>query len=149
MGIKVRGMAGTRVRLENERTIVPKAGFQAMKEGGEKIADLATAYTYVKRGYLEDAIRVLSARQSEGIVTVGISPKVSGHGQSRPVIYGTRLHEGYGNIGLGPASQAKDAGSGKVGPGFLTRAAKELRVEIQTDVLKAVARARTALRRGL
>ena len=157
MGLKVLFDADVVVAtLEGVGKDASREAFAAMKEGAKEIRDLAREYAPVDDGDLENAI-VAEAVPSKNEIYIGIDPRATDeHGRSVES-YGTMLHElqtigggslpaGLGLYGLGPKSQAKDAGRGIVGGKFLERAFTELARSI---VKKAGFRVKRVLNGGI
>jgi hypothetical protein len=135
---------GLKVEFDADSVIATIAGvgrdasreaFNALKEGGKEIRDLAREYAPVDDGDLENAI-VSEPVARETTVHVGIDPRatdelgrsVNGYGQmlhEMQTIGGGSVPAGMGLYGLGPKSQAKDGGRNVVGGKFLERAYQE------------------------
>lgn len=117
-------------RIEQIGNRAIKHGSELMAKEGEEIAKLAREFAPVDQGDLEAAIKsevvADAGRNRRNVVLVYVDPDARDeHGRS-VLAYGSLLHseqipEG-GVFGLGPKSEAKDAGRGVVGGGFLSRA---------------------------
>lgn len=105
------------------------AAFAVLKDEGREIRDLAREYAPIDEGDLEAAI-IMQSQKSENQVHVGIDPSAVDKRGVPINSYGAAMHEllapfGAGLYNLGKRSSAKDAGRGKVGGKFLTRAFRE------------------------
>lgn len=100
-----------------------------MREEGDTIAELARENAPVDDGELEDAIQVVEDRggvNNRVQVTVQVDPGAIDSKGVPVMSYARVMHEalapyGTGAFHLGPESQAKDGGSGKVGGKFMER----------------------------
>lgn len=143
MALRIRGIDGLALRLENFAEKSSEGARFAMERGAKKIQKLAKDYAPIDEGNLEDSIKVQS--KSEGIrrrkvFDVFIDESSEGTRASTVEQYAYVMHEGH--YELGEKSKLKDVavGPGKVGPKYLSRAAEDLSDEIKADVLANVSK---------
>lgn len=135
MGLKVTGLDGLGIRLENVALRASEGAREALERGSQKIRVKAIDYAPVDEGNLEEAIKTESNR--DGIhgrktFSVYVDDTAPGTRANNVGQYATIMHEGV--YKLGEKSQEKDAGRGVVGPKYLERALDDLEDEIKTDV---------------
>lgn len=139
--MKIEGVSETVKKLSRIHKRTHPRQLKALKEGGDKIAALASDNAPKKTGALEEAIKsipVKSGIRGRYEVVVGVDASELGEGFSK---YGFRydehLHENEFKPGI--ESQRKIESGKDVGSNFLGRALDELEQEI-ADELSEIAR---------
>jgi len=139
MGLRVRNLLATLKRLEAMGRNAEEEAIQAVKEGAQEIADLATNYAPRDLGDLEASIRVWKAGPKSFRVGVDDDHESGHKAFGRYLTVGEYAYYVHENIGRGAGSYGKNKG-GDAGPFFLSRASEELDAEIRAKVKKAMRR---------
>lgn len=117
-------------------------GARGLRRAAVRVQKLAVSYAPLEHGGLEDAIKIeedssgINRRKIFYVYVDPTSPELDASGQATGRLVGRYMHWIHeGDYKLGKASQAKNAGSGKVGPKFLERAADEVDGKAVTDMV--------------
>lgn len=142
MGLKVTGLNELLSRLSNTAERSSRGAREELKAGAEAIMQRSKSYAPVDEGNLEDAHQVVTvvddAMSGRHAFEVGVREDHPASGGKEVGDYAFIMHEGVYN--LGPKSQEKNAGFGKVGRKFMERAFIELTPEVKAKVEAAVAK---------
>lgn len=148
MSVTIEGTDNLGVLLQQVGERAVRGIFTQMKVEAEKIAEKARENAPVDHGDLEKAIKVREtgggrndlgqfARKGVEVYVDGTLPAHDSKGRERPgktvADYMWEMHEHLtpaGPLQLGPKSQEKDGGSGKVGGKYLERAADDVEKEM-------------------
>lgn len=135
MAVIVKGGAIALRDLKQMPLRARRAFMNKMRSKGKKIVKTAQSYAPVDKGNLEKSIQ-MQELFSKGAVVFSVGDNESGVDVSDYALY---MHEGQYN--LGPASLAKDGGSGKVGRKFLERAIDDEIANFDAELGAAIERA--------
>jgi hypothetical protein len=141
MGIRLEGVDELMTILQQTGEKAQRGVYQQMKKEALEIQRLARLYAPIDHGNLEDAISVeemegeRDSRGRMGRKSVVVFVDMSQEGYEGEPIgqYAYIMHEylaPYGKFKLGPLSQLKNKGNGKVGGKFLERAINDVSQEM-------------------
>jgi hypothetical protein len=148
MGMKIFDGTNSGAFIRNDLERTNRAALKAMREGAEKVVDLARKQAPIDEGNLEEAITSEESRtgiNGRTVIAVGVNEDVEVMHRPGKTVgdYATEMHEGLypgSKYDLGPRSQDKQRANPDimVGGKFLERAVDELAPEIEAAVKRAV-----------
>jgi hypothetical protein len=159
MSVTIEGTDNLGVLLQQVGEKAVRGIYAQMKVEAEKLAEKARENAPVDHGDLEKAIKVREAgggrndrgqfaRKSIEVYVDETLPAHDSNGRERPGKtvgdYAWEMHEHLtpaGPLQLGPKSQEKDGGSGKVGGKYLERASDEIEKELLANLTTACQKA--------
>lgn len=150
--MKLTGMAALRTEMRTLATKVPDAARKTMHRSADVIVENARAYAPEDWGNLVRAIRIIkdyAGANGRLQIDIAVQPFGDEIGENGPItaeqfnFYATLVHENYEYVmrvnGPGPKTLEKmTRNPGKVGSGFLRRAAQEEEQKLEAKTVQAI-----------